>query len=451
MADLWRWSDLCAALNLTVRKGPAVTGIAIDSRTVAPGDLFVALPGDPGSRFNVSHRSNRDGHDYIEQAIAAGAVGALVSRTPAVDVPVLQVPDTIDGLWMLGAAARARMQGTVFAITGSSGKTTAKTWLAASLDAYASEGSLNNHLGVPLSLARMPAATTTAVFEIGTNHPGEIEPLARLVRPHIACVLNVHEAHIGNFDSLESLEKEKLSIYKGLTGLSRLILNEELPAPDAGVELVRYGETEGSDVRLIALNDGDTARITAGGETVDCHVPGGGLHRARTLTAVAACLHASGRSLALAEGLSESLVPAGRGRVHRVAGLRVVDDSYNANPESMRHALATLATGPGPRVAIIGDMLELGARTAAAHTDLADVCSTLDGVIAVGVHIDRLYARLKPDQQWGCYPDVDGVDLATVVGRLPAAATVLVKGSNGIFWQAGFVVRLLAELQAVEN
>ena len=202
---LWRWPALCEALGVPSVEGPDVGGISIDSRTTQPGDLFIALTGDPGPRFNASQRSDRDGHDFIKAALAAGAVGVLAHDGGEHGCPALQVEDTLDGLWDLGRAARARLTCPVVAITGSSGKTTSKTFLAAALDAFATAGSLNNHLGVPLSLARTPVDAGSAVFEIGTNHPGEIGPLSELVSPTVSVLLNVHRAHTENFPSRDAL------------------------------------------------------------------------------------------------------------------------------------------------------------------------------------------------------------------------------------------------------
>ena len=191
-----------AALDEAVVPGMATEDIyrvAIDSRLVEPGDLFVALAGDPGERFKPSIRSAADGHDYVAEAASKGAAAALVSRIQSVDIPQFRVEDTYSGLWALGSAARNRLAGPVIAVTGSSGKTTAKTFLSTALDAYAPPGSLNNHIGVPLSLANASQDAPGWVFEVGTSHPGEIAPLTQMVRPDLAMLLNVHNAHIENF------------------------------------------------------------------------------------------------------------------------------------------------------------------------------------------------------------------------------------------------------------
>ena len=446
MSVLWTWAELCEALGAPISDGPAISGISIDSRTASRGDVFIALPGDPGPRFNPSQRSDRDGHDFVPAAVDAGAAGIVCSRTAPVGVPAAVVDDTMDALWRLGAASRRRMHGSVFAITGSSGKTTAKTLLAAALDAYASPGSLNNHLGVPLSLARMPADTRFGIFEIGTNHPGEIAPLSDMVAPNVACVLNVHPAHIGNFDSFDALVGEKLSISSGLSPGGVLVLEASLPAPDTHATIIRHGVAEGADFRLRDVGADGSASIETPAGRVRCHVPGGGEHRARTLTAVMACLHAAGESAQNACDLPDDLIPAGRGAVTIVRGIRVVDDSYNANPESMRQALLALSDQSGTTVAILGDMAELGDLTESAHADMAASCDGIDGVICVGSQMRALYDRLDPTQRWGIYGSVGEADPADVASRVAAVDTVLIKGSNGIFWQHGYVAALIDAL-----
>jgi len=198
---------LRSAVGLDPVAGPDVAGISIDSRTLRPGDLFVALRGDPGPRFFASHRSDRDGHDFVADAIEAGAVGVLVDREVDAGVSALHVEDTLDGLWQVAAARRGKFPGKVVALTGSSGKTTLKNFLADALGAFASEGSQNNHIGVPLSLARTSVSDMPAVYELGTNHPGEIGPLSQLVTPDVAVVLNVSPAHIEYFKDTDADDK----------------------------------------------------------------------------------------------------------------------------------------------------------------------------------------------------------------------------------------------------
>ncbi len=445
---LWTWADLCSALDRPVVQGPAVTGISIDSRTVRAGDLFVALAGDPGPRFNTHSRSVRDGHDFIAEAVARGASGVLVHRdsiAAAPTAPRLRVEDTLDALWALGRAARRRLGADVFAITGSSGKTTARTWLMAALDCHGSEGSFNNFWGVPLSLARTPADASAAVFEIGTNHPGEIAPLARMVAPDVAVVLNVGLAHIENFSGPDALRREKLSICEGLAPSGIAILPDGLDqgGVSAALTVLTFGESPAADVRLLDYHAAErTARFaTPSGEVLGT-VPGGGRHRAMTLAAVLGALCASGRSPQLGAALGESLVPAGRGRRETIGAVTLIDDSYNANPASMAAALTLLSESVGPRIAILGEMLELGGDSAAYHRNLANTCRDLDGIVCVGAGMRPLYEALTARQRVAFAERAADVDLELLGARLANGACVLLKGSNRVFWATDFPRRL---------
>jgi UDP-N-acetylmuramoyl-tripeptide--D-alanyl-D-alanine ligase len=440
--SLWRWPELCAALGLPERDGPDVRGIGIDSRRIEPGDLFVALTGDPGPRFNPSQRSNRDGHDYIDAALERGAVGILSHDQMVRDCPELKVPDTLDGLWTLGRAGRRRLDCPVVAVTGSSGKTTTKTLLAAALDAFASPGSLNNHLGVPLSLARTPRGARAAVFEIGTNHPGEIGPLSELVSPDVAVLLNVHAAHLENFRDLEELRQEKISIIKGLLGKSTFVVEDSVSLDGVPGELtiLRFGSTADADVRFLDLR-GSTARYSLNGGEVTAHVPGNSAHRALCLAAVLGVLKALHRPLEPALNLPDSLVPTGRGNRLEAAGITLIDDSYNANPASMSAALTALANESGRRYALIGEMLELGEGSEAAHRALAKQCAGLEGVFCVGPGSRPLAAALG-GRSLGWFESPGDELLQALVARLQPGDTVLIKGSNRVFWASGFVDQL---------
>lgn len=441
---LWRWPALCEALNLPVTEGPDVTGISIDSRSIQPGDLFIALTGDPGPRFNVSHRSERDGHEFIEAALANGAAGVLTHDAAARDCPELKVQDTLDALWALGRAARGRLNCPVIAITGSSGKTTTKTFLAAALGAFATEGSLNNHLGVPLSLARTPADSTAAVFEVGTNHPGEIGPLSELVAPTVSVLLNVHQAHAENFPDRDALVQEKLSIINGLRDKSPFVVEDTLPLEGIrNLQIIPFGRSPEARVQFLDINAG-RARYRVDGRELTASVPGGGEHRALSLAAVIGVFLALGRDPAPALSLSDALVPGGRGNRQELNGLTLIDDSYNANPSSMAAALTTLTGEPGQRIALLGEMLELGAVSAAAHADLAPLCADLDGVYLVGEGMRPLAEALGDRAHWSASAD-DNL-LETLTDRLKPGDTLLVKGSNRVFWARGFVSKLIERL-----
>ncbi|MEZ5561101.1 MAG: UDP-N-acetylmuramoyl-tripeptide--D-alanyl-D-alanine ligase [Pseudomonadales bacterium] len=447
---LWRWRELCAALDLPGTDGPEVKGICIDSRKGRPGDLFVALSGDPGARFNPSSRSERDGHDFVDAAVAAGAVGVLAHDGKARTVPQLQVQDTLDGLWALGRAGRARLRCPVVAVTGSSGKTTLKSFLSAALDAFATSGSLNNHLGVPLSLSLTPRHAQVAVYELGMNHPGEIAPLAMLTRPDVAVVLNVGLAHLENFSSPDGIRKEKLSIYKGLQDKGHLIVEDSVDVGDLPrtVALSRFGRHEDSRVQLVDAADG-RARYRIRGTEILASVPGGGSHRAMTLAAVLCVLDVLGRDPSAALNLPQSLVPAGRGQEHRVQDITLIDDSYNANPASMAAALESLAArdADGRRIAVLGEMLELGPEAAGLHRGLAASCSGIDQVLCVADGMRPLYESLPGSQRGGWFEAADAVLLDSLAETLGPGDTVLVKGSNRVFWRVGFVEQLIERLR----
>lgn len=453
MTTLWRWPELCAAVGVAPTAGPDVSGICIDSRKARPGDLFFALPGDPGPRFSPSRRSDRDGHDFIDAALAAGAVGVVAHDGIARDATQLQVPDTLDALWALGRTARRRFTRPVVAVTGSSGKTTVKGLLAAALDAFASPGSLNNHLGVPISLASTPPGAAAAVYELGTNHPGEIAPLARLAAPDIAVVLNVHPAHRQNFPGMAALLEEKLSIHEGLGAAGTLVLEESLsPATlPHGLRIRRFGSGSAADVRL-AASRGREADFVAGGRTWHGRVPGGGAHRAMSLAAVLCVLEVLGEPLEQALDLPDSLIAAGRGRVTTAAGVTIIDDSYNANPESMKAALLGMAEyASRRRFAVLGEMLELGSEAASMHRALAPLAAEVDGVFCVGEGMCPLAEALAPERLLGWFEEAGDELLEALAGILEAGDVVLVKGSNRVFWVRDYVPRLAARISEIDS
>ena len=444
---LWRWPDLCRALDLPEQDGPDVTGLCIDSRRIQPGELFIALAGDPGPRFHASSRSDRDGHDYVADAFERGAAGALVHRDVAAAGPLLRVDDSLDGLWALARARRQALAGPVVAVTGSSGKTTVKTLLGAALGAFTTAGSLNNHLGVPLSLASAPVGAGCAVFEIGTNHPGEIEMLSGLVSPTLAVVLNVHPAHREFFADLDAIRSEKVSIFKGLGDKGVLILEQSLGQTGLPNDLstLTFGEGQGADCRLLRY-DGGHAAYELDGRRIEAHVPGGGHHRALSLAAVFCVLWALGRDIGAATNLPDSLIPDGRGTEHHCGGAVLVDDSYNANPASMRAALLGLRNDQGRTIAVLGEMLELGAESDAYHKALAEECGHVDRVVAVGAGMRALYDRLSSPQRWLWRESADDELLEELANGIRAGDRVLIKGSNRIFWARQFVARLASAL-----
>ena len=449
VSALWSYRALAAALGLPATDGPEVTGVCIDSRRIGPGDLFVALPGDPGPRFQPSVRSDRDGHDFAQDAVEKGAAAVLVHRPGNYGAPALLVEDTLDALWALGRAARRRLRCPVVAVTGSSGKTTFKSFAAKALDGFATDGSLNNHIGVPLSLALTPPDAPAAVYEIGTNHPGEIEPLARLAAPDVAVVLNVHPAHIEHFGSVEAIRREKVSIAAGVAPGGAFVRPAHLAADHSGRTLT-FGDSPEADVRNLGLRDeGRAVALLAGGERAECPVPGGGEHRAMSVCALGAVLRALGRSLGDLERLADAPVPRGRGNRLAAGGVTIIDESYNANPASMAATLTAFRDGEGARrIAVLGDMLELGEDAPRYHAELAPLCAGLHGVFCVGPKMRALHDALPAAIRLGCAERVDDAFVKACAEALAPGDRVLIKASNGIFWAAGFVERLAAALRA---
>lgn len=434
---LWTSDDAAAATGGRVTAAWTASGVSIDTRTIAPGDLFVALQAD------------RDGHDFVAQALARGAAAALVSRIPdgvASDAPLLVVPDVLRGLEDLGRAGRARMTGRVIAITGSVGKTStkemARTALAGQGVIHAAEASYNNHWGVPLTLARMPANTDFAIIEIGMNHPGEIAPLSRMARPHVALITTVAAAHLEAFGAIEGIAREKGAIFEGLQPVGHAILPEDLPvtqilrdcADRAGAVVVGFGEHGVARPLRIVPQDGALschARIM--GDTLAFTLPTTGRHFAMNAVGVLAALAAAGADLAQAAAhLSDWHPPQGRGAVETLGGIRLIDDAFNANPASLSAGLATLAgLQGGRRVAILGDMLELGTEEVAMHRAVADDPSmaAIDLVHCAGPLMRHLHEALPADKR-GLWTQT-AAELAAHPDKLISAGDiVLVKGSK---------------------
>ena len=435
MSVLWEAGELSAALGVA-GPGVAVTGISIDTRSLVPGDLFVAL------------QDVRDGHDFVAEAFAKGAAAALVSKL--MPGPVLVVEDTLAGLTRLAEAARARSRAKIVAVTGSVGKTTTKEMLRVVLGAFgrvhAAEASFNNHIGVPLTLARLPRNMDFAVFEIGMNHPGEIAPLTQLVRPDVAIITCVDRAHLGLMGSEAAIALEKAMVFSGLraSGTAVLpgdtnflaLLRSKVPV---GARQLMFG-AEAGDARLLRVKSGaeasDISAQIGHHKTVKFRLAAPGQHMAVNAMAVLSAADALGLDLDVAAAALEGFVPyAGRGvrRQVKLANGReilLLDESYNASGASMRAALAVLALQPGRHVAVLGDMLELGEAAEAEHRALlADVLAA-DTVFTCGPMMAHLFDSL-PQAKQGAHA-ADAASLAPLVkASLQAGDTVLVKGSYG--------------------
>ena len=444
MSALWTSAELRAATGGTLAAEVAVGGISIDTRTLQAGDLFVAL------------RDQRDGHDFVADALAKGAGAALVDRDPpgvAADAPLLRVADTLAGLQALGRAARARSSARFVGVTGSVGKTTTKEMLRVALGAlgptHASVASYNNHWGVPITLGRMPRDATFGVIEMGMNARGEIAPLARMARPHVAIITVIGTAHVGNLGSQAAIAEEKADILLGLEPGGAAVLPADTPflpilfdrAKAAGARILTFGESEAADVRLIAYApdaDRGTAHVSMHGAAMTVQLGAPGHHVALNACAVLAAVIALGGNVATAaEALASFDAGAGRGQrvvIRLPAGTALLlDDSYNASPPSIRAGLAVLATQRvSRRIVVLGDMLELGEGGPAMHVELAaDVAATADLVYACGPLMRGLFEALPEPRRGAHAPDSAGL-AAIVAQALRPGEDVLVKGSLGM-------------------
>ena len=432
----------------------AATGVSIDTRTLAPGDLFVALHGDNG-----------DGHAFVAAALAKGAAGAMVHDDLAGDTTtagrLLRVDDTLAALTRLGAYARARFTGRLVAVTGSVGKTTTKEMLRRILGAFApthaAVASYNNHWGVPLTLARLPPDARFCVAEIGMNHAGEIAPLARLARPHVAVITTIEKAHIGQLGSIAAIAAEKASIMRGLPpdGVAVLPLDNPLfpllREAAADMRVVTFGAHEDADACLIAAEadaEGTDLHVRVDGTEAWLRIDAPGRHMAmNAVAALATASAALGADVRMAADALAGFAPiAGRGARRAIAipggttpdgivpggAALLLDESYNGNGASMRAALEVLRLQPARRrLAVLGDMLELGDEGPSEHRALAQpVTEAADLLFACGPLMRHLCA-VVPERLHAVHA-ADSAMLAPIVARAARPGdTILVKGSLG--------------------
>ena len=433
---LWTSTETEAATLGKASANFAVGGLSIDTRTLKEGDLFVALKGE------------RDGHDFVEAAFKAKAGAALVSRPlQNAQGPLLTVADTQRGLEDLACAARARSSAKILGITGSAGKTTTKEILRLCCNAlgrtHASAASYNNHWGVPLSLASLPRDSEYGVFEIGMNHAGEIRNLVSFVRPHVALITTIAPAHLEFFGSCEAIADAKSEIFEGLMPGGAALIPSHSPyaerlaaraAQSRVSRLVRFGST--GEARLLSFApDGEGMRVKADilGRTVDCLVGAPGEHIARNVVAaLAAVALVDGDVLNAAAALKNFTALKGRGARFEVSGIQVIDESYNANPASMSAALALLSAAPGRKLAVLGDMLEMGEGGPALHAALAEpiAAANTDLVFASGPQMKALWDAL-PAGRRGAYAENSTALAPKLTAALKRGDTVLVKGSLG--------------------
>jgi UDP-N-acetylmuramoyl-tripeptide--D-alanyl-D-alanine ligase len=451
MADpLWTSEEIAAATGGVASASFAVGGVSIDTRSLEPGDLFVALGGV------------RDGHEFISQALEKGAVASLVSR----DAPgaTVTVEDTLKALERLGIRARERSAAKRCAVTGSVGKTSVTQAIRAGLAragrAHSSVKSYNNHIGVPLTLARMPANTERAVFEIGMNHAGEIVPLSRMVQPDVVVITTVGPVHTENFSDGEAgVARAKTEIFAGLKPGGVAVLNANnrwfdlmsRAAGEAGARIVTFGTAESCDACLLAFTvEGGVGQVEAlmHGEPVSYRILQTGEHWGLTSLAVLLALEAMDvpRSTALA-ALAEFEPLEGRGAERDVAGFTLIDESYNANPISMASAIATLGARPaaGRRIVALTDMLELGAEAPQFHAGLGKHldAAAIDLVFCAGPLMKSLWEAL-PATRRGAYAEAADALAPQVVSAVAPGDLVMVKGSNGS--KAHLIAKALAAL-----
>jgi UDP-N-acetylmuramoyl-tripeptide--D-alanyl-D-alanine ligase len=435
MSALWGAAELAAALG--VERGWDISGISIDTRSLQPGDLFVALQGE------------RDGHDFVAAAFAKGAAAALVSRpTPG---NVIVVPDTLKALERLGAAARVRSAAKIVAVTGSVGKTTAKEMLRRMLSGFgavhAAEASFNNHIGVPLTLARMPRDAEFGVFEIGMNHPGEIAPLAALVRPDVALITCVDRAHLGLMGSVEAIAREKASIFAALVPGGTAVIpgdTDFLPllraaVPASGLALV-FGAEAPADAYIekrMMWAEGSEITANIAGAKITFGLATPGLHMAMNGLAVLSAAAALGLGLAQAAAALDGFTPyKGRGERQTLTlpggrKILLLDESYNASGASMRAAFAVLKLQRGRRVAVLGDMLELGDFAEAEHLALRPALEDgADVVFTCGPWTKVLFDSLTQAKQ-GAHAQTAAALAPMMKSALADGDIVLVKGSYG--------------------
>ncbi|MCK0093943.1 UDP-N-acetylmuramoyl-tripeptide--D-alanyl-D-alanine ligase [Yoonia sp. F2084L] len=456
MTALWTSGEAAAATGGQSTQDWQANGVSIDTRTIQEGDLFVAL------------KDVRDGHDFVAQALEKGAAAALVTHRPEGvpdDAPLLIVGDVLEALGAMGRAARARTTAKIAAITGSVGKTSTKEMLRAVLQrqgkCHAAEASYNNHWGVPLTLARMPADTDYAVIEIGMSNPGEITPLSQMTRPHVVMVTTVAAAHLASFDSLAGIAVEKACIMDGLEQGGAAVLNSDIEtsqilkdhAQAMGATQVHFGETGRDWILKDVRITGDVTVITATGGDAEylfkLSVPG--RHFAMNAVGVLAVAEALGADpVAAALDIAAWVPPAGRGAREVIVtdiandgeSLELLDDAFNANPTSLIASLEVLAASTptdnvgrivkGRRVAILGDMLELGPDEVEMHRDMADNphLQSLDLIHCAGPLMRRLWDAL-PEEKRGRWAETAAELVPQTTRLVDAGDVVLVKGSKG--------------------
>lgn len=462
-SPLWTRDEIAAATRARIGTGfVQATGASIDTRTLEPGDLYFAIKGDV-----------HDGHDFVPAALEKGAAAVVVSEEKAPAFAgsdrLIVVPDVLEAMRQMGRAARARTQARIVAITGSVGKTGTKEAMRLALSrqgaTHASVASYNNHWGVPLTLARMPRETAFGVFEIGMNHAYEILPLTGMVRPHVAVVTTVEPVHIEFFPSLWGIADAKGEIFSGLEPGGTAVINrdnayfERMRAhayASAAGRVITFGEHDGADVRahrIIVKPDHSVVDATIFGQPITYRIGTAGRHIALNSLSVLAAAHALGADLALtALSFSELKPPVGRGERTMLAIVDsealLIDESYNANPASMRAALANLGAvelGRGARrIAVLGDMKELGETGPRLHAELAEAveANRIDLLFAAGSLMQNLVDTM-PKAKVAAHAQTSAELVDAVLAAVRPGDAVMVKGSLSM--KMALVVKALKE------
>lgn len=466
MTPLWTKEEIKNALQGEIigELPDDINGVSIDSRTVNPNEIFFCIKGD---KF--------DGHDFAQKAVQVGATLLVVAKSKKADlaslsVPMIAVDDVLQALGQLGGAARARSKAKIIAVTGSVGKTTTKEALRHCLSeigkVHANPASFNNHWGVPLTLARMPVDTNYGIFEIGMNHPDEIRPLVKMVRPHIAIITKIAPVHLGFFSSLEKIADAKAEIFEGVVDNGTALLNADdafFPyladkAKQCGIKHIRsFGEADFADYRLEKLHmqtDCSCMTVKIGHEDAMVKVAAPGRHIVQDCLAVLAACDCVGADMAhIVIAMANFTAENGRGARYQLSlpargTFTLIDESYNANPASMRAALELLRNakvGPrGRRIAVLGDMLELGQYSEKLHCELAEpvFASGANPVYLIGDEIKPLKTILSQKLKVYWEKRVDEI-IPHLLHDINDGDVIMVKSSNSI--RSSLVVSALLE------
>ena len=437
MPDLWTSDDIAKATGGKASGAWSVGGVSIDSRSVKAGDLFVPL------------KDARDGHEFIPMAFENGAGGALSERD--IDGNIIAVSDSLEALRALGQAGIKRSDALRIAVTGSVGKTSVKDALAEMFSTFGnthkSLKSYNNHWGVPLTMARMPKESAFGVFELGMNHAGELSDLSKLLRPNVAIITNVAGAHLAHFESVEAIAEAKAEIIEGVANDGTIILNadnpyfEQLKSHVGERRLITFGRDDACDVTIVTSQThehGSNTRLRIEAQQIDVTLLVPGEHWIANGAACMAVAYAAGIDLRKAAmALRRVRAKAGRGELSAITlgkkSLSLLDESYNANPASMRAAINVLSLKPGRKIAVLGDMFELGKDELELHAGLSDALAAADvsRIITVGECMRALRGALPRPMRAAWAADWEGA-LAALKDEIEDGDVVLVKASNGV-------------------